>query len=736
MSQNTGLFSVRRPRETLGSLQNYSSIPQPASAMKAPNTAQHARSQSNFTGMRPPQPNFKRSSSGGNLADMGMSTVRRSASTNAFASVRQSLAPNQLFGSQTPASANAQRRSSIYSRPSNHGPVSHQSFFLQSAPMATNPKDQRPLRDPSYRARIAQELMDYLTQNNFEMDMKCALRQDSLKSPSQKEFINIFQWLYRRVDPGYRFQKGIDVEVPPILKQLRYPYAWQITKSQLGAVGSQTSWPVFLGLLHWLMQLAQMLENFTRGAYDDACAQAGVDVAGDRIVFRFLFGAYQDWLSVGNDEDEDNADAALQPHIEAMAEEFERINSRYVEDLKMYEAENQALKEQVEEMEKTTPDLAKLDNVFKILEDDTRKFEEYNTNVAAKIEKYESRIKILEKEIQNTTAELTAAEDERQTLQQQVDDQGLSMQDIDRMNTERERLTKSHDDAVNTLDEVSKKVLAKEIDTAQRLEDLENTIKRYNSLGYQLSLIPSTAANARGHNYELELHLPATGTTFSTSQSSRTTRKASPTAEPDRLLASTHPTTTGHSPAHLLNLDLRGSVRSAFVSLRKEINERRKAAADADLNARDMLENVVDALAEKNNEIDNLNYRIREASSNYSSLKETGTTAHTQQTSAIERLEAELARMREGLSRGAVEMEQRELEATLAWEQMQDEAGQIRAGLHADVEKMLEEVVSFKVHVQRGLEEFETTVGVEVEEELMEGDIDMAEGAGEGDVFA
>lgn len=562
--------------------------------------------------------------------------------------------------------------------------------------------------------------MDYLTQNNFEMEMKCSLRQDSLKSPSQKEFTNIFQWLYRRVDPGYRFQKGVDTEVPPILKQLRYPYAWQITKSQLGAVGSQTSWPVFLGLLHWLMQLAQMLENFTRGAYDDACAEAGVDVSGDRIVFRFLFGAYSDWLSVGNEEDEENADAALVPHVEAMAEAFERINTKHAEELKMYEAENQALKEQVEEMEKATPDIAKLDNVFKILEDDTKKFEDYNTNVAAKIEKYESRIKILEKEIQTTATELATAEDERHQLQQQVDDQGLNMQDIDRMNTEHERLTKSHDDAGAALEDASKRVLAKEIETAQKLEDLELVIKRYNSLGYQLSLIPPTAANARGNNYELALQLPSAS--FSTSQSHRTSRKGSPPSESDqRLLASTHPTATGYSPAHLLNLDLRGTIRSTLVSLRKEINERRKAAADADLNARDVLDRVVDALAEKNSEIDNLNYRIREASNNYNSLKETGTTTHTQQTSAIERLEAELSRMQEGLNRGAVEMEQRELEAVLAWEKMQDEAGQIREQLHADVEKMLEDVVNFKVHVQKGLEEYERIVGDEAERELKEG---------------
>jgi kinetochore protein NDC80 len=720
MSQNTGLFSVRRPRETLGNIQNLSGIPQPASATKAPYTAQHARSTSIHSIQRPPQPNFTRSSSGGNLAEMGMSTARRSGSTNIFASGRQSLAPNQLFGSQTPASHSVQRRSSVYSRPSGHGPTPHQSVFTQPAPVATNPKDPRPLRDPSYRARISQELLNYLTENNFELEMKFSLRQDSLKSPSQKEFTNIFQWLYRRLDSGYRFQKAVDVEVPPILKQLRYPYAWQITKSQLGAVGSQTSWPVFLGMLHWLMQLAQMLENFHRGAYDDACAESGIDVSGDRIVLRFLYGAYQDWLCVGNEETDEDAEAAVAPHVQAMAEEFERINAKHGEELKIYEAENTALKEKVEEFEKSAPDVAKLDKHFKILEDDTKKFEDYNANVAAKIEKYESRIKVLEEEIKKTEADLAAVETERQSLQQSVDRQCLNIQDIDRMNTERERLTKSHDDAVATLDEVNKKVLAKEAETAQKLEELEAIIKRYNSLGYQLSLIPSTAGNAKGVDYELSLNIPPT--TFSTSQSGRSARKGSP-SEGDRLLSSP---TTGHAPAHLLNLDLRGVVRSTFIALRKEIYDRRKAGIDADMSNKDLLDNVVEALNEKNTEIENLNYRVNEASTLYNSLKETGTTSHTQQTSAIEKLEKELTRMRGDLERGVVELEQREMEVGLSWEAMQEEAGRIREELHSGIERILEEVVNFKVHVQKGLEEFEGWVTEEVEGEL-EGEVQREE---------
>lgn len=527
----------------------------------------------------------------------------------------------------------------------------------------------------------------------------------------------MFQWLYRRIDPGYKFQKSIDVEVPPIMKQLRYPYERDITKSHLVAVGGQ-NWPRFLGLLHWMMQLAQMLDNFTRGAYDDACAEAGVDVASDRIVFRFLFGAYQDWLQMGPEDDEESEEAALQPHIQAMNDEFERNNARHAEELKLYEAEHEALRAQIEEFERNAPDIAKLDKHFKILEDDKKKFEEYNANVQAKIEKYDSRIKILDAEIEKIEADLTVVEQERQSLQHSVDRQGLNIQDIDRMNTERERLAKSHEDALATLDEVNKKVLDKEVETARKLEDLEAVIKRYNSLGYQMSLIPSSAVNAKGVDYELSLSLSSESFSSSTSQSRRT--HGIP-IDSDRLLADP---STGYSPSHLLNLDLRGIVRNSFISLRKEINERRKGLAESDLNARDFLDNISEALHEKNTEIDNLNYRVNEAGRVYNTLKETGQTAHTQQTSAVEKLEKELSRMREGLEKGVVELEQREMEVQLAYEAMREESARVREELHGGIEKLLEDVIRFKVHVQKGLEEFEGWVGEEVEVELLGDELD------------
>lgn len=651
---------------------------------------------------------------------MGLSSVRRSVSSNMFQSAsagRLSFAPGSA--GPVPAPPGLQRRSSVFSRPSSGAGMGHQSFFTQGPIPAGVPRDPRPLRDRSFQARIGQELLEYMTQNNFELEMKHSLGQNTLKSPTQKDFNYIFQWLYRRIDPGYKFVRNIDAEVPPILKQLRYPYERSITKSQIAAVGGQ-NWPTFLGMLHWMMQLAQMLDRYYIGEYDEACAEAGVDVSSDRIVFRFLSGAYHDWLQGGEDEADEVAEQRLVPHVEAMGAEFEKGNEKYVQEMQALEAENRALRDQLEELEKNAPDMAKLDKHFKILEDDKRKFEDYNNNVQGKVDKYENRIKFLEDEITKTDSELQTAEQERTELQSSVDKQGINIQDIDRMNTERERLQKSVDDTLVRLEEAHNRVMEKEAEASSKLEDLEQVVKAYNSLGYQTSLIPETAVNAKGEDYELHLNIKEPN--FSASQIGNSQHRNSP--EGDRLLADTY---TGYHPAHILNLDLRGVVRNNFIALRKEINERRKLAMDTDMTHRDLLDNIKEAMDEKRSEVEALEHKRRAAEEEFEKTKEITTTQKLASDAQIEKMEKELAKMRATLTESVQLMEQREMNTNIEYEQLTLRASALREELHTGVESMLNDIIRFKVHVQKGLEDYETFVVEEVENEL------GGEGEGEGE---
>ena len=535
--------------------------------------------------------------------------------------------------------------------------MGHQSFFVQAPAPATVPRDPRPWRDSNYRARIGQEILEYLTRNNFELEMKQQLSQKSMSQPTQKAFEAMFQWLYHRIDPAYRFMKNIDIEGPFVLKQLYYPYVNSCSKSQWQAVGGQ-NWSTFLGMLHWMMQLANMIDKYDSGEYDDACAESGVDVSGDRIIFRFLSGAYRDWLQVEDGDDDEDAEKLLIPHVEAMAAEFEKGNAKYAEEMKMLEAEHAALLQQIKEAEESAPDLAKLEKHFKILEDDKRKFEDYNNNVESKCERHSAKNKFLLEEIQKSQEELQAAEQDKAALQDRVDQLGITIQDIDRMNAERERLQKGLETTSAKLEDVKQKSAQKEADANRALEDLERAVDKYNSLCYQIALIPSTAANASGQDFELRLNIDATPN-FSSSQLGASQRGGSSN---DRLLADT---STGYHPAHVLNLDLRSSVKSQFISLRKEINERRTQAIDADMKNHELLDSIKEAIDDKRSEVEALEHRVRAAEDEWEKTKEVTATQKAASDTQIEKMEKELAKMRAGLEESVQLMEQREMNTNI-----------------------------------------------------------------------
>jgi kinetochore protein NDC80 len=274
-------------------------------------------------------------------------------------------------------------------------------------------------------------------------------------------------------------------------------------------------------------------------------------------------------------------------------------------------------------------------------------------------EKYDTRIQVLNEELEKLMEELKEAEDERRGLQKLVDDQGISMQDIDRMTSERERLQKGIESAAQRLEEAKKKVADKEAEANGKLDDLERMVDRYNTLAYQIALIPATAANAKGRDYELRVTV-GENVDFASSQLNSS---GGPSAA-DRLLADP---VTGFQPAHVLSLDLRGQVKSSFLALRKEISERRTAAMELMLKDHDLLDGIKEAIEDKRNEVEALEHRVRAAEEEYEKTKEVTTAQKMASDAQIEKMEKELSKMRSGLSESVQLMEQREMNTNIEY---------------------------------------------------------------------
>lgn len=499
--------------------------------------------------------------------------------------------------------------------------------------------------------------MEFLAQRNFEMEMKHTLTHKTMTSPTQKDFNLMFHFLYHCIDPSYRFQKNIDAEVPPLLKQLRYPFEKNISKSQLAAVGGN-NWSTFLGLLHWMMNLAKMMEQYSTGVYDSACEENGYDVAADRITFNFLSDAYKEWLSIEDDDDDEaEAQRRIQPHVDAMAAKFEAANQSNLEQVKMLEAESKSLQDQIDELSKSAPKLAKLDETIKVLEEDKGKFEQYNQSMEAKVEKYLHRADLLQQEIEKCEAELQEATSERDELQRKVDEQGLSVQDIDRMNTERDRLQRGVESTQQKLEESKDRCNKKESETAAKLEELETVIERYNRIGYQIGIIPTTAPHAQGQDLELKLTLNS-GPDFSSSQMGTSQQANDPSSSSDRLLSTP---TTGYQPTHLLPPNHIPTTKRALQSLRTTISERRTQALDDDMTKSDILQKTTEALEDKYSELETLGHRKRAAEEEWEKMREILSAQGMASEAQIERMEKELGRMRREVGESVQILEQREM---------------------------------------------------------------------------
>ncbi len=121
----------------------------------------------------------------------------------------------------------------------------------QASQSATIGKDPRPIREKPFQLNCIKNLINFLTKAGYDKPIS----QKILTAPSTKDFQNIFKFLYAQLDPTFEFGKKFEDEVPGLLKGIRYPYAGDISKSSLLAVGSIHAWPFLLAMLNWMVEL-------------------------------------------------------------------------------------------------------------------------------------------------------------------------------------------------------------------------------------------------------------------------------------------------------------------------------------------------------------------------------------------------------------------------------------------------------------------------------------------------
>ncbi|CCX12478.1 Similar to Probable kinetochore protein ndc80; acc. no. Q5B3B1 [Pyronema omphalodes CBS 100304] len=663
--------ALKRSRETMSGFGT--GIPQLASAVKRPaigtNSGPGGPRQSLAGGrlsMAPPaRSGLPRSSSGGEQAPM--STVKRN-------SIRNSMAPP---GSQGPSS---QRRSSQFvGRPSNsqQNPAS-----FMTVTKASLVKDSRPLKNPQFKQRLAAELHEFLIGNNFEMDMKYQLQPNAMMSPTQKDFYQVFQWLYKRFDPDYPFgQQKQEAEVIPCLNNLRYPYANTITKTQLTAVGSGNTWPTLLGALHWMMCLAEGTDDMLNGNFDYAAEEAGAQpFAPEKIVFTYIAKSYASFL----DNNDDDAE-----HAEEMRRAFEARNEGVLAELAEYEEENQRLKKELEDLDESHQPLQKLLETRTVLSEDAKKFEVFIEANLLKINRQAETIDKIKQEVATVEKQLQQTEQEKQSLEAKVNAQGFTPADLDRINAEEERHRTALQQMAARLAGIHEKLITHETAAEEKLSQLEDAVSRYNALAYKIGIIPSTAPKAQGQDFEAQI-IPLT-------------RPVTPGVP--RLLSE-----SGYAPSQLLNLDLRNVVKPYLEVLKRDLTQENEAATDEAFRTADHIERITEALRDETDELETLEMMVRTTINEHQEVKDNRQRELNVANADHERMSAELREMRMQMKNGVIEAKQVSQESVVVYGKMCSGIDQYRTQLHENVVSIIKDIVSYKINIQQNLETFEMEV--------------------------
>lgn len=546
-------------------------------------------------------------------------------------------------------------------------------------------KDPRPLRDKNFQASIQQEIFDFLVTHNFETEMRHPLGIKALKNPTQKDFVVIFQFLYKKVDPGYRFTKSIEHEVYYVLKNIKYPYLDSINKSQISAVGGQ-NWPVFLGMLYWLVQLNLKVEeisvmDFTEDEIpeelDDGTDQNELEL--ERIFINYIIKSYNAFLN--------NIDDYTEFYNE-MRSEYDKYTEDIVKQTQRLLNENVKLRDTHHKLVAESESLVAVEKKSEALESDLFKFKAYIESMENRKLKWNNVLEQIKQEMQNSEAELVRTEEEKRQIQEQISAQGLTPKDIDRMNNERDRVSKSIDAVNLRLNEISKIVHSKELEAQQAYEELSNTLKEYN---FSVYTIASTSPDIDASKYVVKL---------------------------DNLLSEER---LGLRPDALLEgQDIKTDIRLNLQKLKNDINVRIHKAQDEAISLQEELDSIGETINEKSEQVESLEAKLSAGKLDYEVLYETMTKDANFYHTEIERFQSELKQIQSSSKQNMLLLDQQTKTIDMEYQKLANNVEQEREILHSKAQKMMDTVITFKLNIQGSLEDLENMVIDELEKQREE----------------
>ncbi|KAH9901177.1 HEC/Ndc80p family-domain-containing protein [Cubamyces lactineus] len=403
----------------------------------------------------------------------------------------QSASKPQNYG-RTPMRSNNRRGSMWQGGSQGSAPPSSQTYA----------KDTRPLRDKSFQAKMRQDVATFLISTGFEVAPQM------LQNITGKDFRAVFQHLILYFDPLWPFkpEQRFEESFMQALKAMKYPYLGQIDIKWLPTPAAMHSWPALLGMLHWLVELGRAREHYM---------DSGHPTLQDPALIPEEFNDIHHHLALAFDHNSRAYEVFLQgqdvfPEEEKMLEErYARKDAQVFTDLEQLRERLKEIHAEWEQLKKSAPPFEELKKDNGSLRRDKLKFEEILRRFEERKQKWTRLVQDEKTELEYNLANLEKMRAEEQRLSDIVKVQNLSPEEVLRMNTEHESLTREVESLKHKIAETSQVVVRLEVSLTRKVSDAEEALDQYTSLLSTLGLFPPLPPPLEDIDLTIDLHSAA-----------------------------------------------------------------------------------------------------------------------------------------------------------------------------------------------------------------------------------
>jgi kinetochore protein NDC80 len=370
--------------------------------------------------------------------------------------------------------------------------------------------DPRNITDRRFITTSIGLLIEYLSAHSYDHFINPKI----LSSPSGKDFNNIIQFLFRQIDPNLSCPGKFEDEIISIFKFLKYPF--NISKNGLSAVGSPHSWPQLLASLMWILELLEYDEEIANDAesplnssdfFTQAIQEAEAEAASggipsaaaaaaghggmieeqqtQKIFFLYLKKAYTSFLS-GDDETYHRLEQQLRQY-------YDHKNYLYVQQMESYQRSNEQLEKEIHVVESRRLRLPQLQQKRKDYQEDQQKFEMLIEQLTKHKEMSQRKQQNRENDLEKISQQIHSLEGEIDILKDTISRQDVSPEDVKKMCEEKEHLQLSLQNTSEQLSQLQKKVWDSEVVLRDKVQNLEESVRLFNSMSEDLDYAISNA---------------------------------------------------------------------------------------------------------------------------------------------------------------------------------------------------------------------------------------------------